>query len=134
MRLFKTILLLMLVAAIIPVSMVAVLSVSDSGEILVRSAQELTQERVKHISLKTRNLLDEPLRAVAGLAGPDFMGLSQPEKQARLKTVLNQRPEVMVVTLFSAERARLPGLQAWAESTPSEVNAHVAMAAELLRT
>jgi len=134
-RLFKTILLLMLVAGIVPTAMVAVLSVSDTGEALVRNAQELAQERVKHLSLKTRNLLDEPVRAVAGLAAiPRFLELTQAEQQAHLRAVLNQRPEVMAVTVFSAQRERLPGLQAWAESSPSEVSEHEARALEILKS
>ena len=46
MRLFRAILLLMLVAAIIPTLMVGWLSVSHTRELLVRDAQELAQERV----------------------------------------------------------------------------------------
>jgi len=134
-RLFKTILLLMLVAGIVPTAMVALLSVSDTGEALVRNAQELAQERVKHLSLKTRNLLDEPVRAVAGLAAlPHFRELAQAEQQTHLRAVLNQRPEVMAITVFSAQHERLPGLQAWAESSPSEVSEHEARALDILRT
>ncbi len=66
MRLFKTILLLMLVASIVPTVMVGWLSVSDTRELLVRDAQELAQERVKQLRLKTEGFLAEPTRAVMG--------------------------------------------------------------------
>ncbi len=52
MRLFKTLLLLMLVASLVPTVMVGLLSVSDTRELLMRDAQELAQERVKQLKLK----------------------------------------------------------------------------------
>ena len=48
-----TLLLLMLVAAVIPSAVVGWLSVADTRELLVRDAQELAQERVKQLPLKT---------------------------------------------------------------------------------
>ncbi len=59
MRLFRAILLLMLVASIIPTVMVGSLSVSHTRELLVRDAQELAQERVKQLRLKLGELLSE---------------------------------------------------------------------------
>ena len=68
MRLFKAILLLMLIASIIPTVMVGWLSVSDTRELLVRDAQELAQEHVKQLRLKLGELLvrAHPARAGAG--------------------------------------------------------------------
>ena len=114
MRLFRAILLLMLVAAIIPTLMVGWLSVSHTRELLVRDAQELAQERVKQLRLKAEGFLAEPTRAVVGLARIGLFDLPPDAQRAHLATVLNQRREVLALTLFSADTERLPGLQAFA--------------------
>jgi HD-GYP domain-containing protein (c-di-GMP phosphodiesterase class II) len=133
-RLFKAILLLMLIASIIPTVMVGWLSVSHTRELLVRDAQELAQERVKQLRLKLENFLSEPSKAVVGLAGTAFFTRPQPEQRALLASVLTQRREVLAITIFSPEKERLPGLQAFAvnDMKPTAVAEHEARARALL--
>lgn len=136
MRLFKTILLLMLVASAVAIVIVGVVSISHTRELLIRDAQELAQERVKEISLKAHQLVDEPSRAAVGLARiPTFFALPLREQQGHIAAVLNQRHDVTALTLFDADRNRLRGLQAFAvkDISPTEVAEHEARAAALLR-
>ena len=135
MRLFKTILLLMLVASIVPTLIVGGIFVSGTRNLLVRDAQELAQEQVEQLSLKVHALLDEPTRAVLSLARvAGFFQLPLPEQRAHVGSVLNQRHEVTAVTVFSPSGSRIPGLQAFAvqDITPSEVAEHEARARALL--
>ncbi|NTX08143.1 HD domain-containing protein [Myxococcus sp. CA051A] len=114
MRLFKAILLLMLVVSIVPTLMVGWLSVTHTRELLVRDAQELAQERVKQLRLKAEIFLGEPTEAVMGLARvPDFFGLPLEAQQTHLASVLSQRREVLALTVFGPDGKRLPGLQAF---------------------
>jgi len=135
MRLFKTILLLMLVASLVPTVMVGLLSVSDTRELLVRDAQELTQERVKQLKLKVEGFLAEPTRAVMGMARvPNFFTLTLEQQQTYLRAVLNQSREVQAITLFGPDGKRLPGLQAFAVSDvpPTALAEHESRAVALL--
>jgi len=135
MKLFKTILLLMLVTSLVPTVMVGLLSVSNTRELLVRDAQELAQERVKQLKLKSEGFLAEPTRAVMGLAGgPNFFAQPLQQQQTYLRAVLNQRREVQAITVFDAEGKRLPGLQAFAVSDvpPTALAEHEARAVALL--
>src|SRR5688572_27176326 len=111
MKLFKTLLLLMLVASIIPTVMVGWLSASDTRELLVRDAQELAQARVEQIRLKTVQVVEEPARAVMGVAQiPGFLGMSPNEQRAIVTAMLNQRPEITALTFFDENKARISGL------------------------
>lgn len=135
MKLFKTLLLLMLVASAIPTALVAWLSVSETRELLVRDAQELAQERVRQLRLKTQILLDEPTRAAVALARiRDFFSLPLPEQQTHLGSILTQRREITAITLFDPKGERLPNLQAFAlrDIPPSELAEHEARARALL--
>lgn len=137
MRLFKQLLILMVVASAIPTALVAWMSVNDTRELLVRDAQELAQERVKQLQLKTRTLLDEPTRAAVGLTRiPSFFALPQTEKQTHLASVLTQRRELTAITLFDRSGQRLPRLQAFAlrDIPPTELAEHEARARALLPT
>jgi len=134
-RLFKTILLLMLVVSIIPTVMVGWLSVSDTRELLVGDAQELAQERVKQLRMRAEASLEEPLRAVLSLARvPRFLALPAVEQRTHIAAVLNQHREITAITYFGLERTRLPGLQAFAtkDMPPTEVAAHEERAGRLL--
>lgn len=136
MRLFKTILLLMLVASLVPTGMVGWQSVSDTRELLVRDAQELAQERVKQLKFKVEAYLAEPTRAALGLARvPRFFTLPLEQQRAHVSAVLNQSREVLILTVFDAQGQRAPGLQAIAVSDvqATAVAEHEAQALELLR-
>ncbi len=135
MRLFKTILLLMLVVSIVPTVMVGWLSVSDTRELLVGDAQELAQERVKQLRMKAESCLEEPLRAVLSLARiPKYFELPLTEQRSHIAAVMNQQREVTAITLFGPTRVRVPGLQAFAvrDMPPTEVAVHEERAARLL--
>ncbi|MFL5347066.1 MAG: HD domain-containing phosphohydrolase [Hyalangium sp.] len=134
MRLFKAILLLMLIASIIPTVMVGWLSVSHTRELLVRDAQELAQEHVKQLRLKLGELLSEPTQPVLSLANSAFFSQTQTQQRALLASVLIQRREVLAITVFSATKERLPGLQAFAvnDIPPTAVAEHEARAQALL--
>lgn len=134
MRLFKAILLLMLVASIIPTVMVGWLSVSHTRELLVRDAQELAQEHVKQLRLKLGELLSEPTQPVLALANTAFFTRTEVEQRALLASVLIQRREVLAITVFSPQKERLPGLQAFAvnDIPPTAVAEHEARALALL--
>jgi len=135
MRLFKTLLILMAVASIIPTAMVGFLSVSDTRELLIRDAQELADERVQQLELKADRVLEEPTRAVVGLARiPGFYALPIREQRGYLGAILNQRREVTAITVFDANRQRIPGLQAFAvkDVPPTEIAEHEARAQALL--
>ncbi|AGC43672.1 HAMP domain/HD domain-containing protein [Myxococcus stipitatus DSM 14675] len=127
MRLFKAILLLMLLVSIVPTLMVGWLSVSHTRELLVRDAQELAQERVKQLRLKAEIFLGEPTEAVMGLARvPDFFALPLPAQQTHLASVLSQRREVLAITVFGPDAKRLPGLQAFSrhDVSPTDLASH----------
>ncbi|GEN12153.1 HD-GYP domain, c-di-GMP phosphodiesterase class II (or its inactivated variant) [Myxococcus fulvus] len=127
MRLFKAMLLLMLVVSIVPTLMVGWLSVSHTRELLVRDAQELAQERVKQLRLKAEIFLGEPTDAVLGLARvPDFFLLPIEAQQTHLASVLSQRREVLAITVFGPDGKRLPGLQAFSrhDVSPTALAAH----------
>jgi HD-GYP domain-containing protein (c-di-GMP phosphodiesterase class II) len=135
MRLFKTVLLLMLVASLIPTAMVGWLSVSDTRELLVRNAQELADERVQQLMIRAGLVLEEPSRAVQGLARiPSFFSLPLKEQRGYIAAILNQRREITAVTVFDANGTRVPGLQAFAvkDVPPTEVAEHEERAHALL--
>jgi HD-GYP domain-containing protein (c-di-GMP phosphodiesterase class II) len=135
MRLFKTLLLLMLVASIVPTVMVGWLSVSDTRELLVRDAQELAQERVKQLKLKAERFLAEPTRAVTSIAQvPNFFSLPLAEQRTYVSAALNQQHDVLAITVFGPDGQRLPGLQAFAfnDVPPTAVAEHEARAHALL--
>lgn len=132
MRLFKTILLLMLVVSIVPTLMVGALSVSDTREMLVRDAQELAQERVKQLALRAESLIGDPTHSVTTLARvAQFFDLSLEGQRAQLRNVLVDRREVAAITVFDQHGRRIPGLQAF-DIPPSEVAVHQANAEALL--
>jgi HD-GYP domain-containing protein (c-di-GMP phosphodiesterase class II) len=135
LKLFRTLLLLMLVASLVPTGIVGVLSVLDTRKVLSTDAQELAQERVKRLRQHLFNILDEPTRAAFSLAQmPELFQLPLDAQRQQLATVLNQRREVTVLTLFGPDQRRLPGLQAFAvkDIPPTEVAEHEARAQQLL--
>lgn len=137
MRLFKAILLLMLVVGFVPTLMVGWLSVSHTRELLVRDAQELAQERVKQLQLKAEGFLGEPTDAVLMLARvPGFFALPLEAQQTHLASVLTQRREVLALTVFGPDRKRLPGLQAFSrhDVSPSSLAGHEERARALLES
>ena len=64
MRLFRLTLLLMLVCSLVPAALFGFQSLRSTRALLIRDVQELHQERVKQLRLRTEALLDPPLRSV----------------------------------------------------------------------
>jgi HD-GYP domain-containing protein (c-di-GMP phosphodiesterase class II) len=134
-KLFKAILLLMVLACVVATTMVGTLAVSNTRDVLVRDAQELAQERVKQVSLKAVRILEEPSRAAMGLARiPGFFQLPLAEQQSHITAVLNQTWEITALTVFDKKHERVAGLQAFAvkDIPPTEVAEHEARARKLV--
>ncbi|MGO9828669.1 MAG: HD domain-containing phosphohydrolase [Myxococcaceae bacterium] len=135
MKLFKVIFLLMLAVGVVSTATVGLLVLSDTRELLTRDAQELSGERVKQLRLKTERDLEEPVRAVLQLSRTQgFFTLPLAEQRALVTSVLTQRRDVTAITAFDAQKARVPGLQAFAfnDVPPTEVAEHEARARALL--
>ena len=133
MRLFKTILLLMLVASVVPILGVGALSVSDMREKLKSNAQELAQERVRQLALRAEGLLADSGRAVGSLARVyKFFQLPLEEQQTLIHNLLVDRREVSVITVFDAHGQRVPRLQAF-DIPADEVAEHTRQATALLK-
>ena len=129
MKLFKLLLLLMLVASIIPASIVGVISVVRTRELLVRDAQELAQGRVKELRLKAERLLEEPSRTALSLAQiDDLFAASLTEQRAHLASVLNSRREITALTVFGPNFQRI----AVRDMPPSQVAEHEARARAMM--
>src|SRR5690349_7857770 len=100
----------MLVTSVVPTLIVGTLTLSDTRELLIRDAQELSQERVKQLRLKTEGVLAEPARTAMGLARvPGFFSLPISEQRWQISAILNQRREVLALTLFDAAGKRMSG-------------------------
>src|SRR5690606_14376566 len=135
MRLFRLTLLLMLACSIVPAAVFGWQTLRATRALLVRDVQELHQERVKQLRLRTSALLDPSVRAVRGLAAfPGFSTLPAEQQRLQLSTVLSQNPELGILTLFDANGQRVPGLQGFAvhDVRPTEVVAHEQRAMALL--
>lgn len=133
MRLFKTILLLMLVASVVPILGVGAISISDTRETLKGNAQELAQERVRQLALRAEGLVADSGRAVGSLARVyKFFQLPLQEQQTLIHNLLVDRREVSVITVFDARGQRIPKLQAF-DIPPAEVAEHTRRAAALLK-
>lgn len=135
MRLFKLILLLMLVAGLVPALVVGYTSITRTRELLVTDAQELAQERVEKLRLRAQAVIDEPVRAVTALSRvPSFFALTANEQRAHLAAALEQHNGVAVITVYDEKRQRVPGLRGLTLSgvLPSELAAHEARVDELL--
>ncbi|HYV46810.1 MAG TPA: HD domain-containing phosphohydrolase [Myxococcaceae bacterium] len=133
MRLFKTILLLMLVAAVVPILGVGALAISDTREMLKGNAQELAQERVRQLSFRSEALLADSGRAVTSLARVyKFFQLPLTEQQTLIHNLLVDRHEVSVITVFDARKQRVPMLQAF-DIPAAELAEHTRQAEALLQ-
>ena len=132
MRLFKTILLLMLVASIVPILGMGALSISDTREMLKRNAQELAQERVRQLSLRAEGLLENSARVVGSLARVyNFFDLPLKDQQLQIQNMLVDQHEVSVLTVFDGGGKRIPKLQAF-DVSAAEVARHQEEAEKLL--
>jgi HD-GYP domain-containing protein (c-di-GMP phosphodiesterase class II) len=133
-RLFKTILLLMLVASVIPILGVGAQSISRMRQLLRGNAQELAQERVRQLALRTEGLLADSGRAVGSLARVyKFFQLPLDEQQTLIRNLLIDRKEIFILSVFDARGKRIPNLQAISDVTPEEVARHQVLAEGLLK-
>src|SRR5574341_944635 len=101
MRLFRSVLLLMLFASAVPTAVLGWLLASTSREQLTTDALELAAERVERLRLEVAGWLAEARRAVEDSArGTAWAGLDEAERREALSALLSRRQEVAVVTLF----------------------------------
>jgi putative nucleotidyltransferase with HDIG domain len=133
MRLFRTVLILMLFASAVPTAVLGWLLVSTSRDQLVTDSLELAGDRVERLRLQTAGYLGEARRAVEEVARADWAPLSEAERRGALAGLLGRREEVAIVTLYDRSGRKIPGLQAFPSAVaPSEIAEHEVRAAALL--
>jgi putative nucleotidyltransferase with HDIG domain len=125
MKLFKTILFLMLIASAVPTGLLGYLAFKSNRDKLVTQAQELAEERVSRLRLQISNLLGETRRA-AESAAADFPIRDDESARRSIAALLSARDEVRVATVFDLAGARRPGLQAFrgGDRTPEDLAEH----------
>ncbi len=134
MRLFRTILALMLLASAVPTAVLGWLLASTSSDQLVTDALELAGERVERLRLQASSWLGEAGRAVEDVArGSAWAGAGLGERQRLLASLLERRADVSIVTVYGADGRKVPHLQAFPGGVaPSEIAEHELAAAALL--
>src|SRR5262249_6435327 len=92
----------MIVVSVVPTTMVGWLYVSDTRELLTGDAQELAQERVKQLRMKTEAVVDDPVRGAMGVARvPQFFSLPITEQRAHIAAILNQQRDLTALTVLA---------------------------------
>ncbi|HEU4384046.1 MAG TPA: HD domain-containing phosphohydrolase [Anaeromyxobacteraceae bacterium] len=135
MKLFRSVLLLMLFASAVPTGVLGWMLSSTSRDQLTTDALELAAERVERLRLEAAGWLAEARRAVEDSArGTAWAGLDEAERREALSALLSRRQEVAVVTLFDRSGRKIRGLQGFpATVAPSEIAEHEVQAGVLLR-
>ncbi|HEY6104966.1 MAG TPA: phosphodiesterase, partial [Anaeromyxobacteraceae bacterium] len=135
MRLFRSVLLLMLFASAVPTAVLGWLLASTSRDQLTTDALELAAERVERLRLEAAGWLAEARRAVEESArGTGWAGFGAGERREAVAALLGRREEVAVVTLFDRSGRKIRGLQGFpATVAPSEIAEHEVQAGALLR-
>lgn len=123
MRLFRTLLLLMMVASVVPTAIVGWTSLSDTRTVLVHDAQNLARERARGVSLRLQSILESGARATEALAGtPRLVDLPLAEQQLNLRALLQQRRQIVSAAILDVRAEPLQGLhQADAELPATEL-------------
>ena len=134
MRLFRSVLLLMLFASAVPTAVLGWLLASTSRAQLATDALELAGERVERLRLLAAGQLADVRRAVEEAAREaPWSGLDTAERRSELAGLLQRRDEVTVVTLYDRAGRKIPGMQAFPISVaPSEIAEHELATAPLL--
>ena len=134
MKLFRSVLLLMLFASAVPTAVLGWLLASTSRDQLTTDALELAAERVERIRLEAAGWLGEVRRAVEESArGTGWAGLDAAGRREEVASLLGRREEVAVVTLFDRSGRKVHGLQGFpATVAPSEIAEHEVQAGALL--
>ena len=135
MRLFRSVLLLMLFASAVPTVVLGWLLASTSRDQLTTDALELAAERVERLRLEAATWLAEARRAVEEAArGTGWAALDAGERREAVAALLGRREEVTVVTLFDRSARKIRGMQGFpATVAPSEIAEHEVQAGALLR-
>ena len=135
MKLFRSVLLLMLFASAVPTAVLGWMLASTSRDQLTTDALELAAERVERLRLEAAGWLADVRRAVEEEArGTAWAGLDQAERREEVAGLLERRVEVTVVTLFDRSGRKIRGLQGFpATVAPSEIAEHEVQAGALLR-
>ncbi len=135
MRLFRSVLLLMLFASAVPTAVLGWLLASTSREQLTTDALELAAERVERLRLEVAGWLAEARRAVEETArGTGWADLGEAGRREEVAALLGRREEVTVVTLYSRSGHKMRGLQGFPVTVaPSEIAEHEVQAGTLLQ-
>ncbi len=135
MKLFRSVLLLMLFASAVPTTVLGWMLASTSRDQLTTDALELAAERVERLRLEVAGWLAEARRAVEEEArGTAWAGLDEAGRREEVAGLLQRRAEVAVVTLFDRSGRKIHGLQGFpATVAPSEIAEHEVQAGALLR-
>jgi putative nucleotidyltransferase with HDIG domain len=134
MRLFRSVLLLMLFASAVPTAVLGWLLASTSRAQLATDALELAGERVERLRLQAAGQLADVRRAVEEAAREaPWSALGAAERRSELAGLLQRRDEVTVVTLYDRAGRKISGMQAFPISVaPSEIAEHELATAPLL--
>src|SRR5512144_585820 len=101
MKLFRSVLLLMLFASAVPTAVLGWLLASSSRDQLVTDALELASERVERLRLEAGGWLAESRRAVEEAGRQTaWASLTAGARREEVAALLERRPEVAVVTLY----------------------------------
>jgi HD-GYP domain-containing protein (c-di-GMP phosphodiesterase class II) len=134
MRLFRSILLIMLFTSAVPTAIVGLLLASSSREQLTRGSLDLAAERVDRLRVQATAALGEATRAVEEaaqqIASPDQYPI---KRQGVLTDLLARFPEIAVVTAWDSTGRRIEGLSAVrSDVVPAEIAEHEKHAAVAL--
>ncbi len=136
MRLFRSILVVMLLTSAVPTAVLGWLLVSTSHAQLVTDSLELAAERVERLRLRTGDYLAGASRAAAELAGGTrWSELDAAESRRVLDGLLSRREEIAALTLYNRSGTRIPELQAIRPGVQaSELSEHALRAEPLVAT
>jgi putative nucleotidyltransferase with HDIG domain len=136
MRLFRSILVLMLFTSAVPTAVLGWLLVSRSRDQLVTDSLDLATERVERLRLRTADYLSDASRAVAESAsGTRWSELGPVERRRVLEGLLSRREEIAALTVYDRSGAGIPGLEALrAGAQASAVSEHGLRAQPLVAT
>jgi putative nucleotidyltransferase with HDIG domain len=134
MRLFRSVLLLMLFASAVPTAVLGWMLASVSSDQLVADSLELAGERVERLRLQAAGTLAEARRAVEDASrGAPWAALDSAGRRAAISGLLDRSEEIAIVTLYRRDGRKLPGLQAFESAVaPSEIAEHELATAPLL--
>ncbi len=134
MRLSRLIVLLVFAVAAVPAALILGVTSLSTRRVLLANARELARERAERLRLRLADQLASTQRAIEVAARrPGWPELSDDARREILSSLLAQREEIDVATLFDPAGHPLPGMQAAAPALPPGLRErHLEAAAALL--